>query len=348
MKKIRISILFIFILLFFVSCNRNDKKDKKFFNEQNIEEKIIFKRFDKALFAKPEPNLNSYLLKLQEEYPDMFVAPLSNEEYMRQMIEIVTNNAMQEVANIVEKEYPDLNALSNEITSAFARLKQFYPKTSLPKNVYTMLLMSSDYSYGYANRVYMNDTNYYTIALDIYSMKKLHSHPYYHSYPEYMVSTLTKDYIATDFMRMYLQNATFKHIPMVFSKNDATLLDCIIEDGKYSYIVKKLLPNREDYCVLRYTPEQMEWIENNEANIWSFIVQRKLLYDTDRSKYLSLISEGPETKGLSDSPARVGNYIGYKIVDLFMKEKKISIDSLMNIQDATTILNQSNYKPKRK
>lgn len=61
-----------------------------------------------------------------------------------------------------------------------------------------------------------------------------------------------------------------------------------------------------------------------------------------------LIAEGPETKGLSNSPARVGNYIGYKIVSKFMEENSVSIDSLMKITDATVILNASKYKPTRK
>ncbi|MBQ0113134.1 MAG: hypothetical protein KBT03_08400 [Bacteroidales bacterium] len=346
--KIWTLVLSLLCIVAFSSCKKNSKEDKDFYNDKNIKEEIIFKRFDKALFAKPEPNLSAYLLTLQKEFPDMFIAPLSNEEYLQQIMEIINDTKMQEVASIVEKEYPDLNSLSKSLTSAFARLKEIYPNTTLPKNVYTMILMASDYSYGYANRVYMNDTNYFAIALDVYALNKLHSHPYYKNYPEYMVATLNKEYIAPDFMRMYLQNATFGTIPMVSMKQGSTLLDCIIEDGKYSYVVKTLLPKSTDYSILRYSSEQMNWVEQNEATIWSFIIQRKLLYDTDRSKYLSLIAEGPETKGLSNSPARVGNYVGYKIVRKFMEENRVSIDSLMKITDATTILNASKYKPTRK
>ena len=349
--KSKIIIILSVLCLAFCSCKKDDKGNKKFYNDKNIEETITFKRFDKALFAKPEPNLPQYLMKLQKEYPDMFAAPLTNKEYMQQIMQVATDNAMQEAVAIIEKEYPSTDFLSQSLTSAFARLKEIYPQTTLPTNVYTMLLMASDFSYGYANRVYMGENNgriYYTIALDIYSLNKLHQHPYYKTYPQYMIATLSKDYIAPDFMRMYLQNSTFRKIPMNSYKDGATLLDNIIEDGKYSYVVKKTLPNVDDCYILRYTPEQMQWVKDNEANIWAFIIQRKLMYETDRSKYMSLIAEGPETKGLSNSPARVGNYIGYIIVDKFMKENKISIDSLMNITDATLILNNSKYKPERR
>lgn len=332
----------------FFSCKRNNTENIKFYNNDNVEETIKFKRFDVALFARPKTTLQEHLLALQKEYPYMFQMPLSNTEYMNMVMSMVSDKQMQNAQNIVEREFPNLDFLSKDLTSAFARLKNIYHNTSLPKNVYTLILGGADYSYGYANRVYMNDTLYYTIALDVYALNKLANHPYYKQYPEYMRKSLDKQFIAPDFMRMYLLNKTFMATPLKSFSNNAALLDYIIEDGKLSCFVKYLLPNYPLNTILRYDSDQMQWVENNEANTWAYIIQNKLLYDTDRSKYLSLISDGPESKGLHGSPARVGNYIGYKIVESFIKENKIGLDSLMNIKDNYLILQQSKYKPKKK
>ncbi|MBR1770329.1 MAG: hypothetical protein IJ748_07735 [Bacteroidales bacterium] len=335
-------------LLFFVSCKREDKGPRKFYDNANTEKIITFKRFDRALFSKPVKTLEEHLIALQKDYPDMFQMPLTDKEYMDIVMSMVLDKDMQKVQNIVEKEFPNLDFLSKDLTSAFARLKDIYPQTSLPENVYTLILGGADYDYGYTNRVYMNDTSYYAIALDVYALNKLAEHPYYKQYPKYMRLSLGKEFIAPDFMRMYLLNHTFASLPLYSLSGEGSLLDCIIEDGKFSYLVGKLLPNYSLNTILRYDKEQMLWVEKNEEHIWAFIIQNKLLYDTDRSKYLSLIAEGPETKGLSNSPARVGNYIGYKIVDAFMKENDISVDSLMKIKDNASILQHSNYKPKKK
>lgn len=348
MKNWKIYILILLFVATFFSCKKGDTEQKKFYNADNIEESIKFKRFDIALFSKPKTTLQEHLITLQKDYPDMFQMPLSNKEYMEMLMSIVMDDNMQMAQNIVEKEFANLDFLSKDLTSAFARLKDIYPNTYLPKNVYTLILGGADYSYGYANRVYMNDTLYYTISLDVYALKQLANHPYYKQYPEYMRKGLGKEFIATDFIRMYLLNKTFMNTPLKSFESNASLLDCIIEDGKFSFFIQKLLPNYALNTILNYDAEQMQWVENNESNIWAYIIQNKLLYDTDRSKYLSLISIGPESKGLHGSPARVGNYIGYKIVESFMKENKIGLDSLMKIEDNQLILQQSKYKPTKK
>lgn len=344
MKKV---IVICLICALFFSCKKDDKADKKFYNN-NVEEVIKFKRFDVALFASPKTTLENHLKGLQKDFPYMFQQPLTDTEYLNMLIQMVSDSQMQKAQNIVEKEFANLNQISTDITSAFARLKEIYPNTYLPKNVYTFILGPADYSYGYANRVYMNDTIYYAIALDVYALNKLDNHPYYSQYPQYMKESLSKEMIAPDFMRMYLLNKTFLDIPFKSMSGNATLLDCIIEDGKLSYCVSKLLPKYALNYVLGYNEEQYKWCEKNEQNIWAYIIQSKLLYDTDRSKYLGLISIGPESKGLNGSPARVGNYIGYKIVESFMKEKKIGLDSLMKINDNNLLFQQSMYKPVKK
>ena len=91
----------------------------------------------------------------------------------------------------------------------------------------------------------------------------------------------------------------------------------------------------------------MEWVEQNEANIWAYMIENQLLYNKDRTKYFHLIAPGPSTKNIANSPARIGNYIGYKIVQSYMKENSISIDSLFNTLDSKLILQQSKYKPRK-
>ena len=47
------------------------------------------------------------------------------------------------------------------------------------------------------------------------------------------------------------------------------------------------------------------------------------------------------------APARVGYFIGYRIVESYMRRYNISIDELFYETDAKKILNKSKYKPLR-
>ena len=145
----------------------------------------------------------------------------------------------------------------------------------------------------------------------------------------------------------YLKEITFRNIPLQSLNPEATLLDCIIEEGKYIYATQNILSEKPFNYILNYTKEQLQWVEKNETNIWAYIIENQLLYNKDRTKYFHLIAPGPSTKNIANSPSRIGNYIGYKIVQSYMKENSITIDSLFNTLDSQLILQQSKYKPKK-
>lgn len=347
MRRYQIILIFLLTIIVFTGCS---KKNKKFYNDQGQEEKISIIRFDKLLFDKPLPNMDAFLRGLAKDYPEMFQLSLDDPQAMAMIQKFVTDTFLCNAQNMVLRQYADISFLQEGLTEGFAMLKNIYPKTILPKRVFTMIYGPADFNYLFANRTYCgqyNDHMYFTIALDVYSINALKDNPYYKQIPQYMLPTLTKDYIISDFFRMYLFNITCKDIQDVSTKVDCTLLDNIIQEGKYSYIIKQILPNTEDCFILRYTKDQWTWLQKNEKIIWAYIIQNQLLYQKDRSKYMSLIAEGPTSKPLENSPSRVGNYIGYKIVADFMDNNNITIDSLMKINDSQVILKQSSYKPER-
>jgi uncharacterized protein YjaZ len=48
-----------------------------------------------------------------------------------------------------------------------------------------------------------------------------------------------------------------------------------------------------------------------------------------------------------DAPARVAYYIGYKIVEDYMQNNKISIQDLIYLDNSRAFLQKSKYKPKK-
>jgi len=127
------------------------------------------------------------------------------------------------------------------------------------------------------------------------------------------------------------------------------LLDRMVAAGKKQYILDKALPYTSDTIKWEYNKAQMDWVKENEGNIFVHILDEELLYETRSKKIKSLIDLSPTSKGMPpQAPGRTANFTGYKIVEKFMSRTDISIDSLLRIQDAQYILDNSRYKPLNK
>ncbi len=341
-------ILLLLGICFLTGCKNGEKqKEEQLFGEGKTEnERIEIKRFDLALFSYGNKPLEEHLRGLEKDFAPMFAAPLSDKDYLNMVKAFVSDAEMKNAAGIVAKTYPDLKFLEDELSEALGRIRKIRPD-STKTNIYTLIVGPSEYSFAYRNRILVYP-EFSSISLDAYSIAALSENPYYKSMPQYLRTCLTRENIAPDYVRTYLQEITFRDVPLQSQNPEATLLDCIVDEGKYIYAVEALLPKSSLAAIQRYTPEQQKWVEENEYQIWTYIIQNQLLYNKDRTKYLSLIAEGPTTKGVANSPARIGNYIGYKIIRSFMDENSVSLDSLFKIEDAEQLLKLSKYKPQKK
>lgn len=326
---------FVLIIFFFVSCKENKEI-----------ENVHIQRFEQALFsANKSKDIDKYLFSIEKEYEPMFATSLQNKEYLDVVKEFIKDKEMNNAYNIVKIQYPDLTKLEQELSFALSEIKKI-KKDTLNSQIYTLIVGPAEYSQAFQNRILVYP-EFSSISLDLYSIEKLSNHPYYKTIPQYLHTSLGKENIAPHYVNTYLKEITFRNIPLQSQNPEATLLDCIIDEGKYIYATQSILKDKQFNYIMEYTKEQLEWVEKNEANIWAYIIENQLLYNKDRTKYFHLIAPGPSTKNIANSPARIGNYIGYKIVESYMKENKIGIDSLFNTLDSQLILQQSKYKPKK-
>jgi Skp family chaperone for outer membrane proteins len=323
------------IIFFLASCQ--ESKEKKY---------VSIHRFEQALFsANKSKDVDKYLLSIEKQYEPMFATSLEDTNYLNVVKEFIKDKEMNNAYNLVKIQYPDLKNLEEELSNALHEIKQIKQDT-INSEIYTLIVGPAEYSQAFQNRILVYP-EFSAISIDLYSIEKLSNHPYYKTIPQYLHTSLGKENIAPHYVNTYLKEITFRNIPLQSQNPEATLLDCILEEGKYIYATEAVLEEKPLNYILEYTKEQLEWVEQNEANIWAYMIENQLLYNKDRTKYFHLIAPGPSTKNIANSPARIGNYIGYKIVESYMKENSISIDSLFNTLDSKLILQQSKYKPRK-
>ena len=125
------------------------------------------------------------------------------------------------------------------------------------------------------------------------------------------------------------------------------LLDLMIYNGKKLYLLDQLLPHTPDSIKWEYTAAQTEWVKNNEVQMWSHFLKEELLYETTTTKIKKLVDQSPSSPGMpKESPGRTANYMGYRIIEAFMKRKpNVTLEQLIHI-DAQKILDQAKFKPR--
>ncbi len=340
MKYYIFAIIFLFIAIIY-SCNScNDKNahisKMKISKEDSVTVKIH--RYEKALFAVDIKNLKNGLKKLLPEYsffiPDSSLNDPSN---ILQIKNYLTDPFVIALYEDCIKIFPDLKNLESQLGNAFGYYKHYFPEKKVPE-VYSCV--SGLY---YQEPVKFVD-NVFIIALDMYLGS---NNKYYKemlgSVPLYIQKRFRKDYILPDCMKELAKTLVDN------SKENKKFIDYIIYEGKILYFLDAVLPDTPDSLKIYYTPAQMDWCQKNESNIWSFIIDKKLLYSTDPSMITKFCTDGPFTAVFSrQSPSRVGIWIGWQIVRAYMENnKKISIKELFTDQDAQGILTRSKYKPKK-
>ncbi len=131
---------------------------------------------------------------------------------------------------------------------------------------------------------------------------------------------------------------------------DKTFLAQMVYYGKQLYLKDVLTPDADDATKMGYTPEQIKWCKENEAEIWRYFVERNMLYDTDANLLRRFILPSPFSKFYLDldneSPGRIGVWMGWQMVKSYMKNNDVSLQQLLDMDEKELFL-QSKYKPKK-
>jgi hypothetical protein len=106
-------------------------------------------------------------------------------------------------------------------------------------------------------------------------------------------------------------------------------------------------PDQPDSLNWGFSQRGLDYFKEYEKSIWSFLVEKKLLFSTDRLTIDKFILDGPFTKDFGrDSPSRAAVWIGYRIVRAYMqKNENATLSELMGEKDYLKILNMSAYNP---
>ncbi len=120
----------------------------------------------------------------------------------------------------------------------------------------------------------------------------------------------------------------------------------MIYQGKVAYLLEKLFPLRSVHWLLGFTPEQEKWCEDNESQIWGFLIENNYLFTTQQKVVMKYLNDAPYTSGMPlESPGKTVVWTGFQIVRKYMEKEPGGMEELMKEQDYHKILRVSGYRP---
>ncbi|MCK5824139.1 MAG: gliding motility lipoprotein GldB [Ichthyobacteriaceae bacterium] len=319
MKKIIIASVFALLL---AGCTDSEQVDV---SDITINSKLI--RFDSLFYNSNSANLK----QIQQNFPKMVNADVADTVWLNK----INNKHEIDVYNKSVAVFGDFKHQSKEIENVFKHIKYYFPKFNEPD----VLTVISDFDYQYP--VLYSGKKLF-ISLDMYLGADEEE---YQQFPLYLTSNMTKERIKVDVSDVILRTIVGK------DPYDKSFLSNIIYQGKLLYLSQKMTPQSTESLIIGYTPEQIKWCKANESYMWSYFVQKKTIYSTNKKLSKRFIEVAPFSKFYLDldrkSPGRVGTWIGWQIVNSYMENTNTTLEELALNTDARKIFMKSKYKPKR-
>ncbi len=325
-REIILSRIFLFgtlvSTLLFVNCNKAYKTPEEI---ENIAVNLSIERFEQQFFKLDVVSLS----KLKSKYPYLFPSTYPESFWLQKSNDTIQLGLKEEVTKV----YPNVRLLKEELTQFYKHLLYYYPQIKVPE----VITITNDVDYK--NSVIQGKEKL-LIALDCYLGS---DHEFYQNMSGYIAEGLSKENIVIDVAEVYARK-------IVGRNSERNFVGQIIHYGKQLYLTNAFVPFRYSSQVLRYTEDQWKWAEANEKFTWQYLIDKEILFGTDKNLASRFIQEAPFTKFYLDfdaeTPPRLGQYIGFKIVEAFMQHNKVSLQQLVEL-DSKYIFEHSKYKPKK-
>jgi len=302
---------------------------------KNVEIKIL--RYEQDLFNIDQNNMAAEFAAMYGKFPDNIIAKdaWKNTEMLMSIRDFINDPVIQTIYKDTEAQFSDLSEFRRQITPAMSLYMTHFPNEQIPD--FCTLVSGIDFQmpqvFGYENTIF--------ICLDMYLGAD------YVQYgkagmPKYIAARCDKKYMATD---CFSKALVYRHLP---DKTLVTLLDNMVDAGKRMLFTQTMFPNTPVHDILGYTEEQYKWATSHESAVWHAIIEKNKVYDNADDVIRRMMDEAPFTRDFgNDSPGRLGVFIGFQIVQSYMKAHPgTTLQELMLMTDSQKILKESGYKPK--
>jgi hypothetical protein len=288
-------------------------------------------RLENQLFDSDEyQDIEQFLQK----YESVSISFLHADQYpadsilAKRMFKLIQNPSIDTLYQEVKQEFIDFERVVEEIELGIGRLKHFFPQTRTPE-IKTIVT-------GFYNDLFITNEEI-MIGLDFFIGEEATFKP--NEIPDYILRRYNKEHLPS----IVLKFISSQYVAP--GKGDAMIIE-MIDYGKSLYLLDQILPCTPQHVLMGYTVEEWDDVFENDDIIWANFIQNEWLYETNHTLKQKFLGERPNVYEIGDKcPGRIGQWLGWQIVNQYVKKTGISVQDLMKETDHNRIFNQSGYKP---
>lgn len=334
----KILILLLIIASVASSCKKNQYK----VNTSSIKADIKIKRLEKDLFALNPEEVIPALPALKQKYGTFLqlfsfvinTGDINEPSFGDFLLRFCSDKQNNDVFSLTMKKYPDVTSIENGLKDAFKHYLYYFPGRNVPE-VITCIT-------GFNNSIITGDS-VLGIGLDRYLGADCEYYPRLNIY-KYIAARMTPENIVPDCM--YGWAASEWDFSALRYPADNLLAE-MIHEGKLKYFEKCMLPETADDIIFGFTPEQMQFCNADESQMWQYLIENNLLFSTDQFTIRKLTGEAPFTGFFGkESPGRASVWLGFRIVEAYMmKNPSVKLGEMLGNTDVQQILEYARYSP---
>jgi hypothetical protein len=328
------------VSLVFVMLFQACKKDPYHTDIAGIEMDLQIYRFEEDLFGLDFDSISAAIPMLKDRYGDFFdifnyriinIGGSDQVTYPDYLKSFLTDYLNNEVYRVTMEVFPDLDALETELNNAFKRYHYHFREMPVPE-VYSFISRFNQSIVTSDGLLAVGLDNYLGRDTEFYKRLARHQYQINNMHPAKIPSDCLLGWGITEFE---------------FNDSMDNVLSNMIYHGRNAYFTKWMLPEQPDSLILGFTAEQMRFCRNNESRMWEYMVEEKVLFETDRMTIQKFTGSGPFTGDFTrESPARAAVWLGWRIVEDYMRHNsRVSLQDLMDENDYQKILTLSKYNP---
>lgn len=321
----------------------NDKDQPPTPDVSGIQVKARIERFDRDLFQMDTANFLPAVKVLSEKYPaflTFFTTQVAHDITNRDekpeeaLYGFVTAPQVRRLYDTCQIVLGDLQPFQKDLTQMLKYYKHYYPDRPEPVTVAAVTEFIGD--------AYMVNDTLMMLGLDMFLG------PGFSGYnPELFPAYISRQFKPENMVLKYAFTLANNAVPPVAADR---ILDHIVRNGKVLYVLDCLLPQVADSTKINYTADQWAGSLANEQEVWSRLLDMKVLYEPLGSRNMKIVTESPSTDNVfQEAPGQIGNFIGWQIVKSYMKRfPDTTFRQLGELRDAQQFMEKAKYKPRKR
>ncbi len=232
---------------------------------------------------------------------------------------------------------PRVQGLADELQSALRYYRHYLPEAPVPDTLVT-------FDTHFELAAFLYGSGQLAAGLDFFlgpDFDYEQVNPEEPIFSSYLAQSYTPANFAGKLMRVLVED----EFP---APRSGRLIDYLIYEGKKLYLLQLVQPTTPEHLVYEVTPEEMDWLRDNETAIYAYLQREDELYATDVAKIKKYTGPAPYSPGMPvESPGGSVNYLGRQIVAAFMAANPgVTVPELLAITDGQEILRRARYKPR--